>query len=78
MKYTLSKVKLYLTPRISKLTHGEIFRLAVKLLDRKGDVRLPKKRNSNSHDARPVHLIITMIKWIRTSRLSVKSSLYLM
>jgi len=31
------------------------------------DVRLPGKGNSNSHGARPVHLIITMIKWIRTS-----------
>ena len=36
---------------------------------RKVDVRLPKKLNSNSLGARPVHLIITMIKWIRTSRL---------
>jgi len=27
--------------------------------------------NSNSHGARPVHLIITMITWIRTSRLSI-------
>ena len=26
--------------------------------------------------ARPVHLIITMIKWVRTSRLSIKKSLY--
>jgi len=33
------------------------------------------KGDSNSHDARPVHLIITMIKWIRTSRLSLKNSL---
>ena len=41
---------------------------------RKVDVRLPGKRNSNSHGARPVHLIITMIKWIRTSRLSTKNS----
>ena len=31
--------------------------------------------HSNSHGARPVHLIITMIKWIRTSRLSIKNSL---
>ena len=38
------------------------------LLDRKVDVRLPGKGNSNSHGARPVHLIITIIKWIRTSR----------
>ena len=40
-------------------------------LKRKVDVRLPGKGNSNSHGARPVHLIITMIKWIRTSRLSI-------
>ena len=37
--------------------------------------RLPGKGNSNSHGARPVHLIFTMIKWIRTSRLSIKKSL---
>ena len=30
---------------------------------------------SNSHGARPVHLLITMRKWIRTSRLSIKNSL---
>ena len=42
---------------------------------RKVDVRLPGKGNSNSHGARPVHLIITMMKWIRTSRLSIKDSL---
>ena len=42
---------------------------------RKVHVRLPGKGNSNSHDARLVHLIITMIKWIRTSRLSIKNSL---
>jgi hypothetical protein len=28
--------------------------------------------NSNSHGARPVHLITATIKWIRTSRLSMK------
>jgi len=39
------------------------------------DVKLPGKGNSNSHRARPVHLIITMIKWTRTSRLSIKNSL---
>ena len=32
---------------------------------------------TNSHGARPVHLIITMIKWIRTSRLSIENSLSL-
>jgi len=39
-------------------------------LPRKVDARLPGKRNSNFHGARPVHLIIMMIKWIRTSRLT--------
>jgi len=38
-------------------------------------VRLPGKRNSNSHGARPVHLTIKMITWIWTSRLSIKNSL---
>ena len=42
---------------------------------RKVYVRLPGKGNSNSHGARPVHLIITMLKWIRTSKLSIKKSL---
>ena len=45
-------------------------------VNRKVDIRLPGKWNSNSHGARPVHLIITTIKWIRTSRLSIKNSLY--
>ena len=38
------------------------------LVPRKVDVRLPGKGNTNAHGARPVHLIITTIKWIRTSR----------
>jgi len=38
-------------------------------------VRLPAKGNSNSHGARPVHLTITMIKQIFTSRLSIKIGL---
>jgi len=42
---------------------------------RKVDARLPGKGNSKSHGARPVHLILTMIKWIRTSRLAIKNSL---
>jgi len=50
-------------------------RLAGKGWHAKVDVKLPGKGNSNSHGARPVHLIITMIKWIRTSRLSIKNSL---
>jgi len=44
---------------------------------RKVDKRLPGKDNSDSHGARPVHQIIPMIKWIRTSRLSIKNSLSL-
>ena len=44
---------------------------------RKVDVRLPGKGDSDSHGARPVHLIITKIKWIRTSRLSIQNSLSL-
>ena len=39
------------------------------------DVRLPGKENSNSHGARPVHQINSMIKWSRTSKLSIKNSL---
>ena len=31
----------------------------------------------SSHGARPVHQIISMIKWIRTSKLSIKNSLSL-
>jgi len=44
---------------------------------RKVDIRLPRKGNSNSHGARPVHQTITIIKWIRTSGLSIKKSLSL-
>ena len=54
------------------LDHPELGKVPGKV-----DVRLPGKGNSNSHGARPVHLIITMIKWIRTSRLSIKNSLAL-
>ena len=44
---------------------------------RKVDVRLPVKGNSSTHGARPVHQIIAMIRWIRTSRLSIKNSVSL-
>ena len=37
-------------------------------------VRLPGIGNSKSHGARPVHLVIRMMKWIRTSSLSIKKS----
>ena len=39
---------------------------------RRADVRLPGKGNFNSHGARPVHLIITMMNWIQAGRLSTK------
>ena len=42
---------------------------------KKVGLRLPKKRNSNSNGARPIHLITSTMKWIRTSRLSIKNSL---
>ena len=42
---------------------------------RKVDARLHGKEDSNTHGTRPVHLIITMIKWIQTSRLSTNGSL---
>jgi len=45
-------------------------------LHRKVNSRLPGKGNSNSLGARPVYIIITMMKWIRTSRLSIKNSLF--
>ena len=48
---------------------------AILTCSRKVDVRLPGKGNSNPHGARPVHRIITMIKWIRTSRFSIHNSL---
>ena len=38
-------------------------------------MRLPGKGNLIFHGARPVHRIIWMIKWIWTSRLSIKNSL---
>ena len=45
--------------------------------NRKADIRLPRNGISNSHGARPVHQIVSMIKWIRTSGLSIKHSLSL-
>ena len=46
-------------------------------VSRNVDERLRGKGISNAHGARPVHLIITMMTWIRTSRLSMKKSLSL-
>ena len=39
------------------------------------NTKLPGKGDLNSHGARPVHQIISLIKWTRTSRLSIKKSL---
>jgi hypothetical protein len=44
---------------------------------RKVDMRLHGKGNSNSHGARLVHQITSMVKWIQISRLSTKKSLSL-
>jgi hypothetical protein len=44
-------------------------------VSRKVDIRLPGKGVSNSHGARPVHLIFKTIKLIRTSRMSIKDSI---
>ena len=40
---------------------------------RRVDIRLTGKENLNSHGARPVYSIISIIKWIWTSRLSPKN-----
>jgi len=52
-------------------------RIGQGLSHRKVDARLPGKGYSNSHGARPIYLIITVIKWIRTSRFSIINSLSL-
>ena len=44
---------------------------------RKVNIRLAEKENSNSHGAKSVHQIISMIQLIRASRLSFKLSLWL-
>ena len=41
------------------------------------NIRLPGKENSSSHGARPVHVIIKMMKWIGISRSPIKNSLSL-
>ena len=43
----------------------------------KADAMLPGKGNLNSHGARPVHQIVSMIMWIWTSSLSMKNLLAL-
>ena len=41
--------------------------MVITCVDRKVDVRLPGRGNSNSHGARPVNLIITMILQVRVA-----------
>ena len=43
---------------------------------RRVDARLPREGNLNTHGARPVHLITTMMKWIWTRRLSITNSVF--
>ena len=62
---TASSVSAARSLRAGKLPHSP----------RKEDARLPVKENSNSHGARPAHIIITMMWWIQTSRVSIKNSL---
>ena len=38
-------------------------------------IRLPVKGDSKSHGARPVHQIVSMMKWIRNSELSIRNPL---
>ena len=50
-------------------------RLSVWLATKKANIRLPRKRNSHFHGARPVYYNHLDDKWIRTSRLPIKKSL---
>ena len=71
-----SYTDIYLTLHVST---GVLVKIAFEahrvVCSRKVDVKLPGKGNSNFHGARKVHLVIKMLKWIRTSRLSIKNSL---
>ena len=57
-------------PQIPKSECSRVY-----LETKKVDIRPHGKGNLNSHGARPVDKITSMIKWIRTSRLSMKKSL---
>ena len=58
-----------------KSEHGWIMLEMVKRLWSKIRVQEEVGVDSNSHGARPDHLIIKMTNWIRTSRLSMNNSL---
>ena len=51
--------------------------LKVSTAQSKGTPKRFRRDSGDSHGARPVHKFITMIKWIRTSRLSIKDCLSL-
>ena len=59
--------------RVCLLVEKESKRLKISLRAKKVDIRLPGKGNSNSHGARPVHPVISIINLIRTRRLSIKT-----
>ena len=75
--YLCGRVSSRATPCAIRLFRSPLFLFSRGCVSsfRKVDARLPGKGDSNSHGARPVHLFITMIKWIRNSRLSIKNSL---
>jgi len=65
----------YLTVKAKKkqkLAHEEA---EVDACPRKADIGLAGKGKLQSYGVRPVHQIISITKWIRTSRLSIKDSL---
>ena len=66
--FLMSEVTLYLVCLAGDRCAGD-------WVPRKVDVRLLEKGDSKSHVARSAHLIIATIKWIRTSKSSIKKSL---
>ena len=66
------------SPDQTDVIHLGLLVIVNKTKCRKKDVRLPGKGNSSSHRARPVHFIITLMKWIQTTRLPIKKSLSLL
>ena len=56
--------------RFKSSTRFKLFALPSKV-----DVSSPGKGNSNFHGSRLVHQIVSMMKWTRSSRLSIQNSL---
>jgi len=63
--------------REEQLLHRNVLRFRGGLVFKAHRLCVSLNSRLESNGARPVHLIITMIKWIRTSRLSIKNSLSL-